>query len=370
MLEAEVSDQYVSAETLKQKIKRSGRGVSFFEVAAERVKGKFLSKVYSVAKAERSILCNIEEFVNRNPSQAIEEAREDIKQRRTERISKSKQPGYSFLEELKHFQKNKSLYFEDINQAFITQFKTFCVSYLDMKTRTVSNQLIFIRTLFNEALEEGIVQEKYYPFAGEKEKIRLGSGNKIGLSRDEVEGIEAMELEEGSQIWHTRNVWLTAFYFAGIRITDALNLKWGDFRDGRLYYTMNKNEKPVSFKVPGKAQTILEYYKKPDSGKNDFVFPYLEKADPNDPYDLFVKARNATSLLNGYIKRIAENCGIDKNMSNHIARHSFGNIAGDEIHPLILQLLYRHTDLKTTINYQANFIHKETDEALEKVLNG
>ena len=58
-------------------------------------------------------------------------------------------------------------------------------------------------------------------------------------------------------------------------------------------------------------------------------------------------------------------CDIDKNLSNHIVRHSFGNIAGDNIHPLMLQKLYRYNDLKTTINYQANFIHKEADEALE-----
>lgn len=45
---------------------------------------------------------------------------------------------------------------------------------------------------------------------------------------------------------------------------------------------------------------------------------------------------------------LATQCVIDKNLSNHIARHSPGNIAGDRIHPLMLQKLYRHSDLKTT----------------------
>lgn len=53
----------------------------------------------------------------------------------------------------------------------------------------------------------------------------------------------------------------------------------------------------------------------------------------------------------------------------HIARHTFGNIAGDTIHPFMLQKLYRHSDLKTTLNYQANFIHKEADDALNSVVN-
>ena len=52
----------------------------------------------------------------------------------------------------------------------------------------------------------------------------------------------------------------------------------------------------------------------------------------------------------------------------HIARHTFGNIAGDTIHPF-MKKLYRHSDLKTTLNYQANFIHKEADDALDSVVN-
>ena len=34
----------------------------------------------------------------------------------------------------------------------------------------------------------------------------FGSGNKIGLSTEEVEKIEKLKLEENSSIWHTHNV--------------------------------------------------------------------------------------------------------------------------------------------------------------------
>jgi hypothetical protein len=52
-----------------------------------------------------------------------------------------------------------------------------------------------------------------------------------------------------------------------------------------------------------------------------------------------------------------------------VVSYNFWNIAGDKINPLMLQKLYRHTNLKTTINHQGNFIHKDADEALEQVLN-
>lgn len=258
--------------------------------------------------------------------------------------------------------------FHKINQRFLDKFKTFCTVYLNQKSRTITNQLIFIRTLFNTAIESGIVSQKYYPFGKNKEKIRIGSGNKIGLTAKEVQKIEELELEENSSIWHTHNTWLFSFYLAGMRISDVVKIKWSDFNDGRLYYVMEKNKKPVSLKLPDKAQKILYSYKKYKSENNGYVFPFLKEAGSTKE-DIFIKTRNATKLLNKYLSRIAHKSGVNKKLSNHIARHTFGNIAGDKIHPLMLQKLYHHTDLKTTINYQANFIHRETDEALENVIN-
>lgn len=66
---------------------------------------------------------------------------------------------------------------------------------------------------------------------------------------------------------------------------------------------------------------------------------------------------------------MAEKAGIDKLLTMHIVRHSFGHIAGDVIHPKKLQKLYRHSNLTTTINYQASFIHTEVDDALDSVIN-
>ena len=259
--------------------------------------------------------------------------------------------------------------FQDIDGSFLKKYKIFCATCLHQKKRTITNQLIFIRTLFNLAIKEDIISSEFYPFSGEKEKIRIGSGNKIGLTIEEVEKIEALKLEPGTSIWHTKNLWLVAFYFAGIRISDILKLKWIDFKDDRLYYVMNKNDKAISLKIPDKAQEILAFYRKDKEINNSYVFPFMRNANSKEPEDVFIKTRNATKLFNKYLKRIAAECRIEKNLSNHIARHSFGNIAGDRIHPLMLQKLYRHSDLKTTINYQANFIHKDADEALDSVIN-
>ncbi len=366
---AEITEESLSAKQIKKKAKRQSSTVSFFQLACERIRNKSLEGIYSVAKSELSILYNIQEFLTQNTALSKQQAIAEIKQRRKVRISNAVKGIQTMESDLNVFSADTSLGFEDIDMAFINRFKSFCAAYLEQKKRTITNQLIFIRTMYNLAIKENIIDGKTYPFGGENEKIRIRSGNKIGLTSDEIKRVEALALEEGSSIWHTRNVWLFAFYFAGVRISDVLEMKWSDFMDGRLYYQMNKNEKPVSLKIPEKAHKILAFYAKDKASNSDFVFPFLKKADITNKRDVYTKVRNATKLLNKYLKRIAGICGIEKNLSNHIARHSFGNIAGDAIHPLMLQKLYRHTDLKTTINYQANFIHKEADDALESVLN-
>tara|TARA_R110002020_G_scaffold462942_6_gene682735 strand:+ start:1382 stop:1645 length:264 start_codon:yes stop_codon:yes gene_type:complete len=75
----------------------------------------------------------------------------------------------------------------------------------------------------------------------------------------------------------------------------------------------------------------------------------LNEANTNDPEDIYRKIKSATKLFNKFLKHIALECAIDENLSNHIARHSFGNLAGNKIHPLMLQKLYRHSDSKKGI---------------------
>lgn len=369
LIETESKKEFASIESLQTKIRGKNTTCSFFELGARRVTGKFEEGTYSVAKAELSILYNIREFATFKKSQSKEVYTKLLKKNRQNRMLEGRKARFDFVKNVNNeFGSDKSLAFEQIDIGFINRFKTFCKSYLDQSTRTVTNQLIFIRTLYNQAIKEGLTKGEHYPFADDKEKIRIKSGQKIGLTSTELGHIENLELEEGTSIWHTRNVWLFAFYFAGIRISDVIELRHSDFMDGRLYYTMNKNEKPVSLKVPSKAKAILDLYASKSFESGSYVFPFLNKANENNHYDHYVKVKNASRLFNDYLKRIAKLCNIDKPLSNHIARHTFGNIVGDRINPLMLQKLYRHSDLKTTIGYQSNFIHKDADDALDAVV--
>jgi len=62
--------------------------------------------------------------------------------------------------------------------------------------------------------------------------------------------------------------------------------------------------------------------------------------------------------------------GSTKNASQHKARHSFAQRAEEkEIHPKVLQKLYRHKSLLTTMGYQSNFSTKKADDAVDAVVS-
>ena len=326
LLDNESQQKDVTVTQLKTQLKRENKSITFFQFADEYIENLKKQGKYRIAVTDKSRIKNFKDFFN-----------------------------------------SKDIFFQDVTVSTLEKFKV----YLSPKcsNRTIVNHLIMIRALYNKAIKEGIVDKKHYPFGGDKIKIRIPQSIKIGLEESEIRAIENLELEKGTPIWHTRNIWLISFYFAGIRISDVFNMKWSDFANDRLYYKMGKNDKPVSVKIPKKVKEILEYYKKDKQIDTDYILPDLKSANQEDKKDLYIKNHTACRKANRHLKTIAELAKINKNLSNHIARHSFGNIAGDKISPQMLQKLYRHSDIKTTRGYQANFIHKDADEALDAVIN-
>ncbi len=256
--------------------------------------------------------------------------------------------------------------FQDLTIPVLERFKAYLVGKKKVSLRTAINNWITVRSIFSQAIKEEVCDPRYYPFGKGKLKIKFPDTKKIGLSVEDVTNIEKVTLSKEAN--HARNLWLISFYFAGMRVSDVLRLKWSDFQDGRLYYSMGKNNKVDSLKASDKALAILEQYKG-IRDETDLIFPELRNVGLADRFQMerIISSRiNATDKW--LHKEVAPAAGITKPLTMHIARHTFGNISGDRIPIQMLQKLYRHTDIKTTIGYQANFIHKDVDEALGAVV--
>lgn len=272
------------------------------------------------------------------------------------------------VDRFREFLEGSDITFSEINPSLLKRFKAYLKGTRSITDRTVINHLVVIRTIFNQAISANIVDHKYYPFGKGKIVIKFPDSLKLGLVSEEVKAIEDLELRPGSSLNHSRNIWLFSFYFAGMRVSDVLRLKWSDFQDDRMYYSMGKNDKGGSLKVPEKALKIVEQYKR-DNPIHNLVFPDLETlTDLDNLYAVQQRINQKVKKINKGLVEVARIAEINKKLTMHIARHTFGNISGEKIPIQMLQKLYRHTSITTTIGYQANFIHKDADDALNTVL--
>ncbi|NJB82803.1 site-specific integrase [Wenyingzhuangia aestuarii] len=286
----------------------------------------------------------------------------------------------SKINRIKEFAKNENLSFEEIDENFLKKLKIYLAGTGTISERSIMNIYVLIRLLYNNAIRKNLVDQKFYPFGKGKIKIKYPETIKIGLDEMEIRKIKELDLSQYPEISKTRDVFLFSFYLAGIRIGDVLEMEWKDIVDDRIYYKMGKNNKIVSLKTPTQIIEILSRYEQDKVSNSDYIFPHLKYVSKKElkkvlkkdskklSKKIYTATKTQTKKLNANLKKLGIMAEIDKKITNHIARHSFGNIAGDKISPQMLQKLYRHTHLSTTIGYQGNFIHKSADDALDSIL--
>jgi len=282
---------------------------------------------------------------------------------------------------------------KSVNISVVKKYKLYLETEKSAGESTVYNNLNVIRIVWNKAIEEELVDAKDYPFGKGKKKLQLrpGESQKIGLDENELELFEDVDISKNNpkiikalkknvkyvkdlpthilQLIDARNAFMFSFSFAGMRCEDVLTARWSDFKNGRYYYIIGKNTKPVSVPVPDAVLPILDYYASRKTEGCEFIFPFLDSADSSNAKQFHSKVRTANKKINEGLETIAHVAGIDKAVSMHIARHTFGNLSKGTIPVEILQMLYRHSVITTTINYQKNFIHKQVDEGLLKIVN-
>lgn len=122
--------------------------------------------------------------------------------------------------------------FQDLTIPLIERFKSYVVSTLKQSERSAVNHLVVIRSVFSYAIAAGAIDAKYYPFGKGKIAIKFPDSSKIGLNETDIEALETAQLE--GKAHHARNLWLFSYYFAGMRVSDVLRLKWSDFQNGRF----------------------------------------------------------------------------------------------------------------------------------------
>jgi integrase len=203
----------------------------------------------------------------------------------------------------KDFIKNDKLFFNELDVDLLMKFQNYLLNKRNLKKRTVVNYMITIRTIYNLSISNSVADIKFYPFGKGKYQIKFPETQKIGLNAEEITLMENMEGLTTAQEYALQ-VWLLSFYFAGIRVSDVLQLKWRDFKDNRLSYRMDKNSKLVSLKVPNKVLKILSKLERDENSV--FLFKELEGVDLKDKRFLKTRIKTATRNFNRRLEIVAD----------------------------------------------------------------
>lgn len=222
--------------------------------------------------------------------------------------------------------------FKDITYTFLKDFE----AYLREKgngVNTVAKHLRQLRTLVNEAINQGYIHADAYPFR--KFKIKHEKGRHEFLTPDELRKLENLEVSD-KKMRHVLDAFLFCCY-VGLRFSDFCQLTPANFIriNGNRWLHFKSIKTGIELRLPlhllfeEKALTILDRY-------NIEEFASL----------------GCNSDVNKYLAQIAEMARIKKHITYHTARHTCATLLIHQGVPITtVQKLLGHTSVKTTEIY-------------------
>lgn len=223
--------------------------------------------------------------------------------------------------------------FKDLTYTFLRDFE----QHLREKgnaVNTIAKHMRQLRTLINEAINQGYMHADAYPFR--KYKIKHEKGKHEFLTPDELKKLETVKVEEKS-MRHVKDAFLFCCY-TGLRFSDFCQLTCDNFIkiNGKrwLYFKSVKTEVevrlPLHLLFEGKALAVLDLY--PDVGS----FASLP----------------CNSEVNKLLRRLTSLADIRKHVTYHTARHTCATLlVHDGVAITTVQRLLGHTSVKTTQIY-------------------
>lgn len=251
------------------------------------------------------------------------------------------------------------LNFRQITVQFLKDYE----SQMKAEGKTVSTIGIYLRHLraiYNRAIENEIVDQKFYPFGKNRYQIKAPRNIKKALTIEQISKIIDYDVKEGSTQHFVRDIWLFSYLCNGMNIKDIINLKFKNLHTDSIQYDRAKtsntvqNPKPIIITLLPKAKELLEKWTVKKKNEDDYIFPVLRKGitelQKQKDKDQFVKT------INKYMKLIGNDIGFDKPLTTYSARHSFATVLKRSGAPTeFISESLGHKSLQTTEAYLDSF---------------
>ncbi len=250
------------------------------------------------------------------------------------------------LEFINHRYKVSDMNIKEVSHMFITDFEQYLLVNAECNQNTTGKFLQFFKRIIIIARNNGWLHHD--PFANYK--IKLKSVDRGFLDKEEIAAIAQKEFVS-ERLDQVRDLFLFSC-FCGLAYIDIKNLTAENIRksfDGNMWIITKRQkcDTPVNVPLLTIPTMILEKYKgKLPKGK---ILPVISNQKTNQ-----------------YLKEIADVCGIQKNLTFHLARHTFATTTtlSKGIPIETVSKMLGHTNIKTTQIY-ARITNNKISEDME-----
>jgi site-specific recombinase XerD len=269
------------------------------------------------------------------------------------------------LTALKTYSGKTELQFKEVNYELLCTVENKMLA-AGLKKNSIAAYNRALRAIFNKAINEDLIDVKFYPYR--KFKIKGEATTKRNISKENIKAIAEMKLEENSQLWHSRNYFMLSFYLRGMSYADMASIKPTDLVDGRLIYKRKKTHKPYNVKLIDKAKELISKYQREGA---TYILPALaDNISPNTHKER-VTIQQAIKVCNKYLERIGNELKLPQKLTTYFARHSWATIAkrGGYSKDMISEALGHSQGSKITEIYLDKFDQEIIDDMNEAVCN-
>ncbi|WP_109437806.1 site-specific integrase [Aquimarina sp. AU119] len=261
---------------------------------------------------------------------------------------------------------NPNTTFKDLTLEYLLSFEKFMFDRGN-RVNTIAANMKYLKSIIKDAIKQGYINDN--PF--DNYSIKTENSEKETFTYEDILKLESINIEprHKGQI-RARDMFLFAFYNAGMRFGDVCRLKWDNVNKNEIVYVMNKSKKRTGSKrtipITDKVRAILEKYK----GLNkDYIFPILKGVKTNEMEKIEHKIYIGNNAVNRSFKILCKNNKL-KQLTFHSAKHSFADYAvKNEIDLLTISKLLGHSRLATTQTYLKDFYQKNQAEAINQMFN-
>ena len=259
--------------------------------------------------------------------------------------------------------------FSDIDINWLKRYESW-LDEKECKDTTKSQLFRTLRSVFNKAIEQGIIKQECYPFNRYKlAKFDLKT-QKRAITKDEIQKIIALNLSGQSDYMRlARDMFLFSYFSAGINFIDSALITLADISEKRIHYIRKKTKKAISIPLCDITTEIISKYVTESHTDTDYIFPILDRNVHKTELQRRNRVHKCLGHINLRLKDIGDMIGLKTPLTTYVARHTFATVLKRSgVNIAIISESLGHSDLATTQIYLDSFENSQIDAAMQHLL--